>query len=52
MDGVTLATGVRNLFDEAYYEHLNRQYNPGVNPSGDALYEPGRRFFAELSIRF
>jgi iron complex outermembrane recepter protein len=51
-DGITLSGGVRNLLDEDYYEHLNRQFNPGVNPSGDYLPEPGRRFFAELSIRF
>lgn len=50
--GVTFSAGVRNLFDEDYYEHLNRQFNPGVNPSGDYLPEPGRRIFAELSIRF
>ena len=50
--GVNVSAGVRNLFDEDYYEHLNRQFNPGVNPTGDYLPEPGRRVFAELSIRF
>jgi len=52
LDGFTLSGGVRNLFDEDYYEHLNRQFNPMENPSGGYLPEPGRRFFAELSFRF
>src|SRR6056297_352439 len=50
--GVTLSGGVRNLLDEDYYEHLNRQFNPMENPSGEYLPEPGRRFFVELSFRF
>jgi len=50
--GVTVSGGVRNLFDEDYYEHLNRQFNPMENPSGGYLPEPGRRFFAEVSFRF
>jgi iron complex outermembrane receptor protein len=51
-NGITLTGGVRNLFDTTYYEHLNRRFNPGVNSSGDSLYEPGRRFFVELSVMF
>lgn len=50
--GMTISGGVRNIFDKDYYEHLNRQFNPMVNPTGGYLPEPGRRFFAELSIRF
>ena len=50
--GITVSAGVRNLFDEDYYEHLNRQFNPGVNPTGSYLPEPGRRFFAEVTLRF
>lgn len=50
--GITLTGGVRNLFDTTYYEHLNRRFNPGVNPSGNALYEPGRRFYLEVSLMF
>jgi iron complex outermembrane recepter protein len=50
--GVMLTAGARNLFDKTYYEHLNRRFNPGVNPSGDSLFEPGRRIFAELSVNF
>lgn len=52
LEGVTLSGGVRNLLDEDYYEHLNRQFNASVNPTGTYLPEPGRRFFAELSVRF
>ncbi|WP_083750201.1 TonB-dependent receptor [Rhodohalobacter halophilus] len=52
INGVTLSGGVRNLFDENYYEHLNRQFNTMENPSGGYLPEPGQRFFAEVSIRF
>jgi iron complex outermembrane receptor protein len=51
-DQMLLSYGVRNIFDEAYYEHLNRRFNPGVNPSGDVLLEPGRRFFVEISVGF
>lgn len=51
-DNIMFSGGVRNLFDEAYYEHLNRRFNPGVNPSGNVLLEPGRRLFAELSVGF
>ncbi len=36
--------GVKNIFDKAYYEHLNRR----VLGSGMDLYEPGRRFFVQF----
>ena len=49
---IRLSGGVRNLFDESYYEHLNRRFNPGVDPAGAMLQEPGRRIYAELSITF
>ena len=49
---LTLSAGVRNLFDEDYTEHLNRNFNPEFALVGTRLPEPGRRFFAELSWRF
>ncbi|MCH8557207.1 MAG: TonB-dependent receptor [Balneolia bacterium] len=49
---LTLSAGIRNLFDENYTEHLNRNFNPDFAPAGTRLPEPGRRFFAELSWRF
>ncbi|TVQ67575.1 MAG: TonB-dependent receptor [Balneolaceae bacterium] len=50
-DGIMLSAGVRNLFDEAYYEHLNRRFNPGIESASEMLLEPGRRIYLELSIR-
>lgn len=42
----TLLGGVRNIFDEAYYEHLSRS----VKGSGTAIYAPGRSFHLTLSV--
>ncbi|MFW6346991.1 MAG: TonB-dependent receptor domain-containing protein [Cyclonatronaceae bacterium] len=49
-----LNAGVRNLFDEAYSEHLNRSFNPEFTGGTGAvkLMEPGRRAFVELNWRF
>ena len=44
----SLNLAVENLFDVAYYEHLNRAYN-NMLESG-MLYEPGRNF--KLMIKF
>ena len=38
---VNLLAGVDNLFDKAYYEHLNRK----IIGRTENLYEPGRVFF-------
>ncbi len=51
-EGIGFTAGVRNLFDEAYSEHLNRNFNPMLDEERNKLFEPGRRFFAELSWRF
>ena len=51
-DGVRLTGGVRNIFDEAYYEHLNRQFNPAFESAERSLLEPGRRVFLELNVQF
>ncbi len=40
----TVYAGVKNIFNTAYYEHLNRR----VIGSMQALYEPGRIFYANL----
>ncbi|MFW6192870.1 MAG: TonB-dependent receptor domain-containing protein [Gemmatimonadota bacterium] len=46
--GVTARVGVTNLFDEAYANHLNAR-----NPfTGFAVPEPGRVFFARVSVPF
>ena len=39
-----VATGVQNLFDVAYYEHLNR------NMSGSPINAPGRNVFISLTL--
>ncbi|MHC1775920.1 MAG: TonB-dependent receptor [Lentimicrobium sp.] len=43
----TFTTGLNNLFNKAYYDHLNRKL---TGTTGD-LYEPGRTFFVNLLIR-
>ncbi|MCB0662049.1 MAG: TonB-dependent receptor, partial [Saprospiraceae bacterium] len=40
--------GVNNVFDTAYYEHLNRSVRGTTNP----IYEPGRNIFTSLSYTF
>ena len=41
---LTVNAGVNNIFDKAYYEHLNRRIIGSMAP----LYEPGRIFFVNL----
>ncbi len=43
---LSLAAGVNNIFDRAYYEHLNRR----IIGSNAALYEPGRSFYLNLIL--
>jgi iron complex outermembrane receptor protein len=45
---VELNTGISNIFDRAYYEHLNRR----IIGSTENLYEPGRVFFATVYAQF
>jgi len=45
-DKIQLLTGVRNIFDEAYYEHLSRS----VKGSQRSIYAPGRSFYVTLSL--
>jgi len=51
--GISLSAGIRNLLDNAYFEHLNRRLNPGIAGTGSQyLYEPGRSAFVELNLQF
>ena len=43
-----LNTGVSNMFDRSYYEHLNRR----IIGSRENLYEPGRVFFVSVYAHF
>lgn len=43
---ISLAAGISNIFDEAYYEHLNRR----VIGSSRSLYEPGRIFYLNVIL--
>lgn len=43
-----LIGGVRNLFDEAYYEHLNRS----VKGSNQSIYAPGRSLYLTLTFNW
>lgn len=43
---VQLIGGVRNIFDEAYYEHLNRS----VKGSQEPIYAPGRSFYFTFTL--
>jgi iron complex outermembrane receptor protein len=47
-DNIKLYSGVNNILNKAYYEHLNRR----IIGSNIPLYEPGRTFFVNLSINF
>ncbi len=43
---LTLAGGINNIFDNAYYEHLNRR----MLGSHDNIYEPGRAFYINMIV--
>ncbi len=44
---LSVAAGVHNLFDEAYYEHLNRSVQGNVTRS---IYAPGRNIFFSVVL--
>ena len=44
---VTIATGIQNIFDEAYYEHLNRSISGSTT---DYIFNRGRNFYFTLVI--
>ncbi|WP_304641360.1 TonB-dependent copper receptor [Pseudomonas sp.] len=50
---VKLSTGIDNLLDKAYGEHLNLAGNAGVGLSStDRINEPGRTYWARIDLRF
>lgn len=48
---LTLGAAVLNIFDTAYYEHLNFSYKNSNLLSG-RIYEPGRNFTVKLNYKF
>jgi len=44
----SISAGVENIFDNAYYEHLNRR----MVGSNEKLFEPGRVFYVTLTAKF
>jgi len=52
-ENIFISTGIDNLFDKAYYEHLNRRIIGANNCEtcrGINIYEPGRVFYINLII--
>ena len=45
---LSFAGGINNIFDNAYYEHLNRRIIGSKAP----LYEPGRIFYLNAIVKF
>ena len=43
-----VSVGVRNLFDMAYYEHLNRS----ISQTGNPIYNPGRNIYSGITASF
>ena len=46
---LNFSVGVNNLFDVAYYEHLNRSVSGNAN---QPIYSPGRNLFSSLTLNF
>lgn len=44
-----IVTGIYNIFNKTYYEHLNRRYQNQITQS--VVYEPGRNVFVILKLR-
>lgn len=49
--GLNIGVAVMNIFDKAYYEHLNRSYKNSDANKGP-IYEPGRNFSFYVKYRF
>lgn len=50
---IKLSTGVDNLFDKVYSEHLNQAGNAGIGLSAtERLNEPGRTWWARVDMSF
>jgi iron complex outermembrane recepter protein len=46
---INVIAGIQNLFDEAYYEHLNRSVK---DATAKPIYAPGRNIFASINLNF
>ncbi|SNR52509.1 iron complex outermembrane recepter protein [Lutibacter agarilyticus] len=51
VQGLSIGAAVLNIFDEAYYEHLNYSYKNSSILSG-RIYEPGRNFTVFVKYSF
>lgn len=49
--GLSIGAAVLNIFDKAYYEHLNFSYN-GADLLNGRIYEPGRNFTVYVTYNF
>ncbi len=49
--GLSIGAAVLNIFDKAYYEHLNFSYQNSNTLSG-RIYEPGRNFTTYIKYKF
>lgn len=47
-DKISMNAGVHNIFDENFYEHLNRS----VRGTNDPIFAPGRNFFVNVNFSF
>ena len=45
----SMSTGVQNVFDQAYYEHLSRSVKGTMS---QPIYNPGRNFFISVNMSF
>ena len=50
-NGLSIGAAVLNIFDKAYYEHLNFSYN-GSDMLNGRIYEPGRNFTLYVTYNF
>jgi len=50
--GFTLTTGIDNVFDKKYFEHLSYLRNPFAMPPSVKVPEPGRTFYINASYTF
>jgi iron complex outermembrane receptor protein len=46
---VNITAGIQNVFEETYYEHLNRSVR---DATAKPIYAPGRNIYATLNLNF
>ncbi|MNJ71319.1 Ferric enterobactin receptor precursor [compost metagenome] len=52
-DNLKLSSGIDNLLDKAYSEHLNQAGNAGIGLSAaERISEPGRALWARVDVSF